>query len=328
MQAGVARERTVAMLRDCVLWYSPASRFNDPFDCRFDVALRSSKEVEQMIGDGFDRGRGAIGAALSTFVAMMRKRSEAAGAGLQPPRETGLAAAAKTRDPFKVTIRQEDEQGRMRKRSAGGLFNDVQSKRMRRLHDLLDEAFGVLCLSERSDDLLLWSHYADGHRGVCIEFDVGAHADVFPCLHRVKYERTYPAISPGLPGLLESLRRKLGDDMPRMLLTLVDVLADDLHGEAAKSEENEPAVSVAGWFFVKSSHWKYEREWRCLKPKPGAVPFPPSAMSRIIVGCVDTEATLASVREAIVGTPLGQVPLYKAVRKGRRFGLNVVPAGA
>lgn len=38
------------------------------------------------------------------------------------------------------------------------------------LHELLDHV-GVLCLSESSEQTLLWAHYADGHRGVCVEFD-------------------------------------------------------------------------------------------------------------------------------------------------------------
>jgi hypothetical protein len=33
--------------------------------------------------------------------------------------------------------------------------------------------FGVLCLSEKKDDLLQWSHYADRHKGICLGFDLG-----------------------------------------------------------------------------------------------------------------------------------------------------------
>lgn len=32
--------------------------------------------------------------------------------------------------------------------------------------------WGVLCFSEKWDDILQWSHYADRHRGVCLGFDV------------------------------------------------------------------------------------------------------------------------------------------------------------
>ena len=34
-----------------------------------------------------------------------------------------------------------------------------------------DAKLGILCLSEKRDDILMWSHYADGHTGFCLEFD-------------------------------------------------------------------------------------------------------------------------------------------------------------
>lgn len=35
----------------------------------------------------------------------------------------------------------------------------------------LAETYGVVCFSEVDSELLMWSHYADSHRGVCLEFD-------------------------------------------------------------------------------------------------------------------------------------------------------------
>src|SRR3954452_10247322 len=31
---------------------------------------------------------------------------------------------------------------------------------------------GVFCLCERPDNVLMWSHYADCHRGLCLEFEI------------------------------------------------------------------------------------------------------------------------------------------------------------
>ncbi len=30
---------------------------------------------------------------------------------------------------------------------------------------------GILCLSEKNDDILMWSHYGNKHSGICLEFD-------------------------------------------------------------------------------------------------------------------------------------------------------------
>ena len=34
--------------------------------------------------------------------------------------------------------------------------------------------WGVFSLSEKNDDVLMWSYYADGHKGICLEFDTSA----------------------------------------------------------------------------------------------------------------------------------------------------------
>lgn len=86
-------------------------------------------------------------------------------------------------------------------------------------------------------------------------------------------------------------------------------------------------MALARWFYAKSSFWGYEREWRCLKAGPGAQSFPPDALKRIIAGCVNTEATLVLIRETLKGTPIQDFPVSRAVRKARRFGLDLVLAG-
>lgn len=35
----------------------------------------------------------------------------------------------------------------------------------------LTQSIGVLCLTTEPDNLLMWSHYGDSHRGICLEFD-------------------------------------------------------------------------------------------------------------------------------------------------------------
>jgi len=51
---------------------------------------------------------------------------------------------------------------------------------------------GVCCFTERSNNYLLWSHYANGHRGICIGYRDWA----FPKdkIVRINYENEYPDI--------------------------------------------------------------------------------------------------------------------------------------
>jgi hypothetical protein len=56
------------------------------------------------------------------------------------------------------------------------------------------DSFGVFCLSEVNNDILMWSHYADSHKGFCVGFHVNESyfTEIFP----VNYIKKYPKILP------------------------------------------------------------------------------------------------------------------------------------
>ena len=52
---------------------------------------------------------------------------------------------------------------------------------------------GLFCLSEKNDDVLMWSHYADSHAGLCLEF---AHTPEFMGgAAKLRYLKEYPTIN-------------------------------------------------------------------------------------------------------------------------------------
>ena len=56
--------------------------------------------------------------------------------------------------------------------------------------DAVLNKFGVFCLSEKPNDILMWAHYADCHRGICIEFEVNKDSffwDALPVIYREVY---------------------------------------------------------------------------------------------------------------------------------------------
>jgi hypothetical protein len=53
---------------------------------------------------------------------------------------------------------------------------------------------GICCFSSKNDDILMWSHYANGHTGFCLEFDVKAGAEFFNRAIKVDYSESYPLI--------------------------------------------------------------------------------------------------------------------------------------
>lgn len=85
---------------------------------------------------------------------------------------------------------------------------------------------GVHCLSTTYNDILMRSHYAEKHSGICIGFDSGV--EPFCSAREVHYS----------------------DERPR-----VSVLHSALNTEQL----------IRDVLFRKSKHWQYEREWRIVK---------------------------------------------------------------
>lgn len=51
---------------------------------------------------------------------------------------------------------------------------------------------GITCFSKVRDDILMWAHYADKHKGLCLEFDGSANCNFFGEALPVEYEDFTP----------------------------------------------------------------------------------------------------------------------------------------
>lgn len=103
--------------------------------------------------------------------------------------------------------------------------------------DYLIRQFRVCSFSRRRDCLLLWAHYAENHRGLCLEYEVADdvyRGQFFPV--------TYTTAQP----VLEAVRRYPAD------VPAAGTLAIDIDREAAV-------------FLTKSADWSYEEERRLLR---------------------------------------------------------------
>lgn len=101
---------------------------------------------------------------------------------------------------------------------------------------------GVLSLSERWDCPLMWSHYSDEHRGICLEYDTSQN--------------------------LCSQIKSVDYQGPRSI-NLTDLIEWKLH----KSVEAEDSI-LNTYFFTKARDWEYEEEWRDIYLSNGSKPSP------------------------------------------------------
>ncbi|MEZ8384971.1 DUF2971 domain-containing protein [Vibrio splendidus] len=91
---------------------------------------------------------------------------------------------------------------------------------------------GIISLTETKDNLLMWSHYAQEHRGIVVEFD----------FHHPFFSESYRTLmSPNLGRASRVLYRK----------------------ERLSKLNNDDFMEI---FFHKSDEWDYEKEVRLLLP--------------------------------------------------------------
>ncbi len=141
------------------VWASNPTQFNDPYDCRQTQDFAASPEEWEKHIDQRIVGR---------FAELLRAAGK-----LPLQREVTLMAL-----------------GEEMKKEAKYKDPAVQTGMGRRMQESLDKA-RVLCLCETQTNPRLWAHYADGHRGFCLEFDTSMepfHA------YRVRYTRAYPKL--------------------------------------------------------------------------------------------------------------------------------------
>lgn len=74
------------------------------------------------------------------------------------------------------------------------------------------KGFAYFCMAKEPDNILMWSHYADSHKGVCFKFDLLQDLDTFLITVPVDYNSEYPEFDTlnGNPGV-NIITRKSSD---------------------------------------------------------------------------------------------------------------------
>jgi len=137
-------------------------------------------------------------------------------------------------------------------------------------HRGLLNPIGICCLSKVPDSILMWSHYANHHKGVVVEFDT--FQDRYTELHDV--EKTLL----GYPIFYQ-------DQMPKISVR---------NGQ-------DGFLAVKSSILTKSLSWKYENEVRVLSTHlgPGIHNFDHSLISRIIAGVKMTPSDYLDLVERV-----------------------------
>ncbi|MBB6054608.1 DUF2971 domain-containing protein [Tolumonas osonensis] len=149
------------------------------------------------------------------------------------------------------------------------------------------KSYGILSLSENCKDILMWSHYADDHKGLCIEFErtescvLGDDTKT----KKVNYTKAYPSLTPNIFN--------------------------------SKSLMSEAQLRV---LYTKSEQWSYEYEWRSFIINGGTVERIPGRIKSIIFGNRASNSDIDIIRKIVADR---NIPLFKASLKSGDFGLKL-----
>lgn len=107
------------------------------------------------------------------------------------------------------------------------------------------QKLGISCFSQDGENPLMWAHYADKHKGVCIAFRAELLHNFFNLhIFPVEYTSTYPKVN-----FMKNHNKAINQ-----ILT------------------------------TKSDNWKYEQEYRLVFEMRGAAPFPKEAIFEVCFG--------------------------------------------
>ncbi len=187
--------QTLANLKQASIWFSAPINLNDPYDCAL-----AGVDPDKLSDSDFQ-------AALDY---VLRRRQ------IAPKLKAEMCPDGTPTPQFRET-----------------LVNSLQDafewqRKIRR------EQRGIACFSEHFDDIMMWSHYADGHRGFCLEFDTLIMP--FSTAKQVSYRDTFPSVP-------------------------VNLLFAD---HAAGHDDSDNELLLDAFVLTKAPCWSYEREWRVM----------------------------------------------------------------
>lgn len=165
------------------------------------------------------------------------------------------------------------------------------------------DRYGIFCASRRRDQLLMWSHYAEQHRGFVLEFTPNIEKDSPLTLIRPV---TYTTVRP--------LAYRTPADMIKKSLTMSLL-------ESTRS-------TVETLIYSKAKEWEYEEEERLYIPdfvKPGQtksyLKFHPEELTSITIGCRTPDGKATEV-EKLGRSVNPEVKIVRARMDSREYHLH------
>jgi DUF2971 family protein len=190
----------------------------------------------------------------------------------------------------------EELESKYRKTMAGYKFNLTDDQRLG-LNKFITTS-RVFCVAEENNNLLMWAHYSDSHKGVVIKIKCIPELDNPLCAATpVLYQKELPWI-----GAIDEMAKhfwKIGEK-----------------------------PDLVRWAYTKSDHWSYENEWRCIKDSRNLgrlyedILFNPLEIEEIYLGCKMEKNHMDVIRHNLLPPKYSHIKVFQAKTNNREFKLD------
>lgn len=194
-------DRTIDILDQSCVWLSEISLLNDPFECTIQF------DNDKCLREFYSSEKFQSSFVFATGHTLSKREIEILTTSKKPYDEY-IKICASNNIPFDQTADQQ--------------LKKVQN-RWTEIVDETNRNLRICSFSLTNNSLLLWSHYSDEHKGICIEYDFQNYNPIRPFIQPVVYSDKVHKI-----GLFEEY-------------TTIKMIASSL---------------------IKSKDWEYEQEWR------------------------------------------------------------------
>lgn len=178
-----------------------------------------------------------------------------------------------------------------REKLAGKLVRKTDDEivsRLQKIHTNQLSETGVCSFAGDPRSILMWSHYAASHTGICIQFERARHYDLFAGALPVEYSQDYPGVN---------WIKYVESDFINVLLR-------------------------------KYIGWEYEKEHRLIDVTGAnrSFEFRPEALTAVLLGCQASRSVKSLVRETLRERASAEMPavkVYQVVKAQKKYSLVI-----
>lgn len=124
--------------------------------------------------------------------------------------------------------------------------------------------YKISCLSESNSSSLMWGHYADSHKGFCLEYDISS---VLQDCHNNCSDNRYCTQFMITPAIAPVIYRPERFDASSAFASMITNHLKDKCGIACDNFYYDLLLPMKT-LLTKSSAWSYENEWRLFRKDP------------------------------------------------------------